>query len=112
MSQLLSIIDRLPRHSHYVGELYDDDDLAPYLAEMPTKKHFGLTGWSSEIELLTSISGLLEAILSRTIAGQSKNGKGPKVTPSPRPRTAIDRLEQKNLERQHESIVSQLIPKK
>lgn len=110
MSQLLPLIDRLPRHSHYVGELYDDDEIAPILADMPKSKHFGLTGWSSEIELLTSICGLLEALLSRTIAGQTKNGKGPKVSPQPRPHTALDRLDQKNLERQHEELVTLLLP--
>lgn len=92
--------------------MYDDDELAPTLAKLPKRKNFGLTGWSSEIELLTSISGLLEALLSRTIAGQTKNGKGPKVSPAPRPHTAIDRLEQRNLEHQHDDLVAQLLPNK
>ena len=83
--------------------------MAPELAKIPQRSTFGLRDWTPERAQLAQVIEYLSAIHSRLIAQNSKSGKGPKVRPQPRPTTALDRLEQNELLRQHTALTSQLI---
>jgi len=54
----------------------------------------------------------LAAIHSRLVGQGTKNGKGPKVRPQPRPETSVDRFERDALKAQHADLTAQLIPHK
>lgn len=104
------MIEQLPSHSRYKAAVWDDDDAAPTLAKLPTRKAFGLREWTPERAQLTQIIEYLAGIQSRLIAQTSKSGKGPRVRPQARPTTAVDRWERSEVLRQHHDLKSQLLP--
>jgi len=110
LRQLGRVIERLPSHSHYKAAVWDDDDAAEFLASLPTSKTFGLLDWTPERAQNAQIIEYLAAIHSRLVAQSSKNGKGPKVHPQPRPKTSVDRLDHIRLMAQHETLTAILLP--
>jgi hypothetical protein len=62
------------------------DEVGRRRAQAPTRAEFDYT-----TEALANVTDLLQELHATLIAANSKGGKRPKVSPMPRPRTALDR---------------------
>lgn len=110
--KLLNIIERLPRHSHYIEAIADDEEVARQVAlagsddEKPVRR---MREWSVEVEILVAIAERLGVNITAVQA--SAGIKQPLKLPTlPRPRTAIDRWRELSRREQHSSIVARLLP--
>lgn len=114
-AKLLRLVDQMPRDSHYQAALYDDPEMAPRLARLQEEageRDMTLIGWTHERELLTGLIDSVRQLTSVLIGVNSKTGKGPKVPPSPRPRTATDRARSALDVEYAQNIVSLFRPRK
>lgn len=69
-----------------------------------------MSEWSVEVELLsTAVDRITELI--QTVAA-SHGAKPSRVTPQPRPRTAMERVEERERVRKHRSVVARVLPHK
>lgn len=98
--QLLRLLDRLPRHSHYKAAIANDEHLAQQLLDQtkPADRSAGpgrppITEYPVLAELLANQLDELRELHATLIAVNSKKGKRPKVPPTPRPESAVMRLE-------------------
>lgn len=96
--QVLNLIDRLPRDSHFVAALADDDELADQLADdegepLPPPP---LTEWSPVVDRLTTVVDLLGQLVAVTANAGGAKVKPP--PPAPRPVTARHRAKQRRRE--------------
>ena len=88
--QVLNLIDRLPRNSHYMAALADDDELAEHIDDDASAPLPPLTEWSADHAVLTVIAERLGDLLAAT--AQANSGKKvPSPRPLPRPDTALKR---------------------
>ncbi|WP_329520503.1 hypothetical protein [Spirillospora sp. NBC_01491] len=108
---VLNLIDRLPRDSHYVAAMADDDDLADQLAAREDDKTPAppppMTDWSADQATLTLIADRLGELLTLTAAANSKK-KPPSYKPLPRPVTAAQRAKRRRRERKYELVTTAL----
>lgn len=111
--KLLNAIDGLPRHSGFVEALTSDDDWAEQVLaagepeNLPARR---MSEWSPVVEQLTNI---LDAVREQTaVAVAAAGGKPNKVKPSPRPKTALERVRKRRRTEQHRSLVARLLPHK
>jgi hypothetical protein len=65
-----------------------------------------MTEWTPDVAVLTGIHDRLGEVVGAIIA--SAGGKPPKLKPSPRPRTAVDRLRQQAAKSRHEALVAEV----
>jgi hypothetical protein len=82
---------RLSDRSLYVQEQMSDPELAEFYASQPVPERSprpALSEWTPEVSVQTAILDRLGEVVAAVIAGAG--GKPPKVTASPRPRTAIE----------------------
>ncbi|GGM75489.1 hypothetical protein GCM10012275_52720 [Longimycelium tulufanense] len=70
----------------------------------------GLDQWSRTEELLTYVVEEIRNLRAVTIAAHSERGRVPRVQPLPRPKTALERLEEREAMEIHRSIVRQVLP--
>lgn len=91
---LLLRIDNLPRNSAYVEAVSLDEELAAAAAEHKGEARRGRTvrmrDWSPELEMATVMADRLGDAIQAIIAVQG--GKPPRISPLPRPRTAVEKL--------------------
>lgn len=111
--ELLNLIDHLPGHSHFAAAVANDDDHAEMLlaAEDSQPKgsyHPSLTSWTPEVAQLVNLTDLLKNLIAVTIS--AANGKAPKVAPSPRPETAIDRIRRERSQKVFSDLKAILTP--
>lgn len=98
--------------------LADDDELAENILsrqgseeEGPRRRPPSLLEWSLQTELLAGLYEAVQRLTSITIAANSDKGNAPKVTPLPRPVTAMDRLRRKREQEQLAAVVEMIRPK-
>jgi hypothetical protein len=96
--QVLALIDRLPRDSHFIAALADDDDLADELADEDDgpPPPPPLTEWSPVVDRLTAVVDLLGQLIATTAGAAGAKAKPP--PPQPRPVTARDRAKRRRRE--------------
>lgn len=105
-------LPRLPRHGHYYASVLDhEESAAELLRGGPASTRFGMLGWTYERDLLTSILDSMAHLNATLIQVNSKDGQRPTVNPSPRPRTAIDRLEAREALEAHRQRVRMWAPR-
>lgn len=96
-----------------MAAVLDDEEIAERLLSEPDgpARAMDLVGWTYDRELL---AGIFEAILrltSITIAANSKDGKVPKVTPLPRPQTAVQRVRLRLVQEDLQHVVTAFRPR-
>lgn len=70
-----------------------------------------LLSWTAQREQTATLTDVLVSVRQQILAGQLKKGKAPpRVTPAPRPRTALQRAEARRDLTRHRSIVSKVLP--
>lgn len=106
--RLLNLIDHLPRHSHYIAAMANDEELAESLPE-PTQGSGAppLTEFTPEVERLTLIADRLAEVV--TAVGNTV-AKKPRRPPRqlPRPVTAHDRIKRRRRRERHQLILKRL----
>ncbi len=111
MAQLYRFITRLPRHGHFQASIAASENASKRLVnKKDTPKSFGMLDWTYERELLTTVCDLLQQLHASFIQANSDGGKRPKVEPMPRPKTALDRLEARQVVEEHRSLVRLMLP--
>lgn len=124
--RLLSVIDRLPGHSHYNAAVATDEEHARLMAEsIAARKAAGeetedtgpsLTTWTPEVAALTRVVDELKNVRYAVIASQVGKKAGDPPKPEKRPVTAIQaaikRAEHARRKAAHESLVARVLPQK
>jgi hypothetical protein len=108
---LLNLIDQLPRNSRYIEALADDEDLATQVLaskEPPEPAGPRLSEWSPELAALTAIQDRLGEVIAAVIA--AAGGRPPRLRPSPRPKTAADRVRLQQRQERHLALVARVLP--
>jgi hypothetical protein len=105
--QVLNLVDRLPRHSHYKAALADDDDLADLIDENEPPPKPPLTDFSADHQLLNIIADRLGELI-RTTAQVNSTKRVPPVQPLPRPETALHRKARRRREYKRALITDRL----
>ena len=107
----------MPEFGRYKLTMADDDDLAARIvarrADAATESQRGvpLLSWTAEREQTANLLDALTGVRQQIHAGQLKPGKKPpKVGPTPRPRTALQRAETRRDLARHQFIVSKVLP--
>jgi hypothetical protein len=109
--RLLNLIDALPRNSHFVEALADDDDLAEHLLCQPGNSGRAaapMSQFSLELEMATNTYDRLGELIQAVTA--AAGAKPPKIVAYPRPRTATDRVRARRARTKHRSLVARLLP--
>jgi hypothetical protein len=104
---IAAILDRLPRDSHYVAELADDDDIAT-LDTPPGRTAPPLTEFGPVVERLTAVVDLLGMLLAVQTTAPGRKPRLP--SPLPRPVTAADRLRETAAEADRQWLAGRLFP--
>ncbi|MBM4577773.1 hypothetical protein LRM64_19420 [Prescottella equi] len=120
-NHFLRMLPALPRNGWYETATRDDDERADQILAMeaagklpPPSKRPSLLGWTPEIDLLTAVVDGVRRI-EHGVWGASpkfkgKGGKPPQALP--RPQTARERAEERQVLREHDDIASQLLGKR
>lgn len=111
--KLLNMIDGLPRDSAYVEALTSDEQWAAAVLDNPVpqgKPKRRMADWSPELEMLTNLYDRMGEQIAVTVA--VAGGKPKKVTPAPRPTTALERERRQRRDAKHRSVVSRMLPHK
>lgn len=98
--QLVRLLARLPRHSHYRAALYDADDYAAHVvgaqsntdAEQPKPS---LVEYDQIALRLDNVFDAVNAVKETLIAVHSKKGNQGQPNRAPRPETAIERAKRR-----------------
>lgn len=107
-----AIVSRLPRDSHYIAELADDDELADSLdhgdPEPPAPP--SLAEFGPGIEQLAAIRDLLGVLVAIQTTAPGKRPRPPE--PVLRPVTAAQRARKRAADAEHAAMAAQLWPDK
>lgn len=107
---MLNLIERLPRNSHYIEAVSDDDEVARAMAGLPERPpQRRLREWSVEVELLVAIAERLGVNIQSVLAAGGVK-KPPRFDALPRPKTAMDRQRSAARHERHRSIVARVLP--
>lgn len=111
-TDLLTLIDWLPRNCAYIEALSEDEEVAEeFLSTKGNDRPRGagprISEWSPELERLTDLVDRMGEVMVAVIASQG--GKPPKLRPHARPRTAIDRLREKRRYEHHKKVVARVL---
>lgn len=115
---LLNLIDHLPRDSYYAQAVADDEEHAALMlarqelngGSKATEQAPPLATWSAEAGMLADLIDSVNALRHTLIAVNSKKGANNKLTPYPRPRTAIDKVRRRSRQAKHEALVARVLP--
>lgn len=104
------MVEGLPRDSHYVAAVADDDEVAEQAGPQPSKRQPPpLTDWTPEVERLTNLEDLIRNLVA--LANAQVSGKNPKPPkPSLRPETALQRIEKRMDRAEYERLARVLFP--
>lgn len=94
---LLNIVDHLPRTSHFIAAVADDDELAELQAAGNAPSYaptVPMTEYTPEAERLSALIDVMRELLSLEI-GKATRKKPRRVQPYPRPVTAAQRVARK-----------------
>lgn len=105
--RLLNIIDHLPRTSHFVAAMADDDELAEQLPEPDGDGSPPLTEYSPVVERLDLIVDRLGEVVTAVVNTVAKKPRKP-PRPQRRPQTARDRARLKRRKMRHALILQRL----
>ncbi len=110
--KLLSLIDALPRNSHFYQALLDDEQVAASILDAEDDSPGSprrMAEWSYELEMLTNIFDRQgeQIAVAMAAAGVRKPAR-PK--PAPRPKTGVDRVRARRRENQTRRLAAVLIP--
>jgi hypothetical protein len=113
--RLLNLIDHLPRNSAYFQALSNDDLFAAQMLDQEDTAKAGakraMSEWSVEVELLSSLLDRVGELISVTLAAAGAK-KPPKVTPAPRPATAVERVRNRRRWEKHQWLTARMLPHK
>lgn len=113
---LLDIIDRLPRTSALAEAMAEDEQLADrMLARADTDTNAPrrppsrrVSEYSAEVELLSALLDRVGEVVQAVAA--SAGAKPRKVTPAPRPVTAMERARTRRAKAKHRDVVARVLP--
>ncbi len=111
---MLSLIDRLPRHSHFWQDMLTDEVMMEQLLAAQSKaKDMGPSGpplatWTPEAGLLADVLDRLGDVVSGLVA--LGGGRPSPVQRYDRPVTAYDGAYQKRRMARHEELVAAVLP--
>lgn len=111
--KLLNLIDKLPRTSFFIEARMQDEELAEqYLAhaDHTNEKQLQLPSiveYDSVTERLDTLAFKVDQLIAATVA--AAGGKPGRVTPPPRPITAIERLRAQNRRQNAHRLRTQLL---
>lgn len=102
------LVNRLPGSSATVESQLDDPEYAAWVASLPEQPQRGprVSDWTPDVARLTDIYDRLAELIGAVYA--SNGGKPPSISPSPRPKTAVDRLKAQAQRVRHESLVAEV----
>jgi hypothetical protein len=111
--RLLNLVDGLRRTSHVHDAMVQDEELAEMYLDQERKDNAQarkatrrMTEFSAEVELLSYVVDRLGELISATAAG---NGAKPRrVTPMPRPDTAMARVRERRSRQKHSFTVARV----
>jgi hypothetical protein len=106
---LLNLIDHLPRDSHYIAAIANDDEV---MAELPADAKPSpppLTEWSAEVAALAVLVDRLGELI-RLMAVQVSGKKQRPIPPYPRPITAADKVRRRRKHHKHQALRARLLP--
>lgn len=75
----------------------------------PSDPHPPISSWSPEVELLADIADELKALRTVLIAVNSEKGRAPKLKPTPRPRTMLDKVRASHRRAKHETLANRVL---
>lgn len=105
---LLNLIDRLPRESHYVEAMLDDEQYALLVADMPlSEPERRMREWTPELEALATVADRLVDVID--VLSIANGGKASELRRSIRPVTAIERVRNRQRQRKHEALVARVL---
>ncbi|MFF4547255.1 hypothetical protein ACFY1J_24015 [Streptomyces sp. NPDC001406] len=104
---LLNLIDHLPRTSHFVAAMADDDELAEQLPEPEGDTHPSLIEYSPVVERLDLVVDRLGEVFTAVVNGYAKKKQKPPRAQR-RPQTARDRARLKRRKMRHALILARL----
>lgn len=104
-----NVIRGLPRDSHYVAAVADDEEMAAQSDPPAGAAHPRMTDWSPETERLANLEDLMRVQVS-LLAAQLSQKKPKRPQPAARPVTAWERAARRRRWEQHREIVSRVLP--
>lgn len=110
------MLELLPEFGRYKLAIADDDDLADQAVSQrndsaESKRGVPLRSWTPEREQTANLIDVLLSVRQQILAGQLKKGRTPpKLQPSSRPRTALQRAEAKRDREKRAFMQSKLRP--
>lgn len=110
--KLLDLVDMLPRDTLFSEALANDDELADaYVVDerdrpAATRR---VSEFGPVVELLSVIADRQAETINAVIA--AAGAKPGKVSPMPRPVTAVDRAKRRQQRATHEALVARVLPK-
>lgn len=114
---MLNLIDHLPRDSFYAQAVANDEEHAAAMVAADTGEKRPETGppmstWSAEVAVLADLVDAVNVLRNTLVAVNSKDGKGGKLVPYPRPTTVIDKVRKNSRKARHEQMVARVLPHK
>lgn len=113
-SQMRRLIAQLPAHSRYKAAIHDDDDFARIVLAQRGDKEPGaptMAGYTPVVQAVHDLTDWVKSLYALTVAVHT-NGSAPKLPPTPRPRTAFDRVARGRLMARHRARVALMLPNK
>lgn len=108
--RLLDFIDGMPNHSHFAEAMAADEDLAEAILTAddgkPRKATRRISEFSPDVELLSLLNDRVAELIQVTVA--TRGGKARKVTPMPRPTTAVEKVRARRRQKKHEWTVARV----
>lgn len=105
--QVLNLVDRLPRNSHFAAAMADDDELADLIDDDAPVPPPPLTDWSADHQMLNVIADRLGELI-RTTAQVNSTKKLPEYRPLARPETALQRKARRHRQVKRDLIADRL----
>lgn len=108
--KLLSMIDRLDRTSHFQAAIANDDEIAELMLEQERRSKTEprsrrrLTEYSASVEELAVLNDRIAELIQ--VTGARKGVRPRKVTPRPRPETALERVRKRQAVDHHNYTVA------
>lgn len=104
---LLNLIEHLPRTSHFVAAMADDEELAEQLPEPQGESHPPLTEYSPVVERLDLVVDRLGEVVTAVVNTVAKKPRKPPRAQR-RPQTARERLKLKRRKAKHALLLKRL----
>lgn len=111
--RLLRIIDQLPAHSRLAEARLDDEQVAEQILAFEDKHPNAkpsrrVSDFTPEVDLLSTLVDRVGELTQAVVAAAGAQPR--KVTPVPRPKTAVDRVRARRSLAKHRRLVARVLP--